>query len=281
MPELHTSTATQTKSLQGFRRRRFNQDSAVPVDTDLIRILVLDQSRETLEHLEKALWMWPHKVANASSVNEAVEMCQQHTPTALIAGVEFSESQPASTISTLRKELPQVPIIAIGSTSDSEIPGDIVDQGADAFLPREDLHRPTLRNLLKQVQRTLDSEDTQDLPTVPKMPLPWRESEIIGALICDISGTITDANDCIATWLGYPDTDALLGKCVWRDLLNSPADWSAWKKTAGDVAALLHQFTCMTAKNGQILWMKVEVFAAPNFPSRLQAVFVNRTELVA
>ena len=115
---------------------------------------------------------------------------------------------------------------------------------------------------------------------MPEMPLPWRESKIIGALICDISGTITDANDCIARWLEYSNADALLGKCVWRDILNSQADWSAWKNIAGDLTALLYQSITIKAKTKQLLWMKVEVFAAPNSPSHLQAVFVDQTELV-
>jgi PAS domain-containing protein len=117
------------------------------------------------------------------------------------------------------------------------------------------------------------------MPLLPKMPLPWRESSMIGALICDISGTIIDANYFMSKCLGYPEMDSLLGKCVWRDLLSSRADWSPWKEVAGDMTALLHQSIGITAKNGQILWMNVEVFAAPSFPSHLQAVFVDQTEL--
>lgn len=48
---------------------------------------------------------------------------------------------------------------------------------------------------------------------------------------------------------------------------------------ADDMTALLQQSTSITAKNGQILWMIVEVFAAPSFPSHLLAVFVDQTEL--
>jgi len=279
MPGPRTAAVSQAKSLQRFRTQLFDQAPAAPDNGGLIRVLVLDRERETLERLQNALWMWPHKVASAKSVNEAVRMCRHLTPTALIAGIKTSGNHTGNTIAKLRKELPHVPIIALGSRSDGNKPGNVLDQGADAFLAREELHRPTLHNLLKRIQRTPNAANALGFPVVPKMSLPWQESEIIGALICDISGTITDANDCFAKWLMYPDTDELLGKCVWRDLLQSRVDWSVWKKIAGDVTAILHQSTGITAKNGQILWMKVEVFAAPSFPSCLQAVFVDQTEL--
>ena len=65
---------------------------------------------------------------------------------------------------------------------------------------------------------------------------------------------------------------------MWRDILSSQAAWSAWKKIAGDMTALLCQSTSVKAKNKQLLWMKVEVFAVPSSPSHLQAVFVDQTE---
>ena len=279
MSDLRISKVSRMKSTQRFHAQRLGQEIDMPEDDGLIRILVLDHERETLERLENALWVWPHKVANAKSVDEAVKMCRHLKPTAIIAGIKFADSHNGSTITILRKHLPQVPIVALGSSSDIVTPGNILDQGADAFLPREELHGSTLHDLIRRIQRTSESANTSDFPLMPKMPLPWRESKIIGALICDISGTITDANDCIARWLQYSNADALLGKCVWRDILSSQADWSAWKKIAGDMTALLYQSISVTAKNKQYLWMKVEVFAAPSSPSQLQAVFVDQTEL--
>lgn len=279
MPRLRPSKVSQMKSLQRFRTRPFHQEPDETVNNETIRILVLDHERETLERLENALWMWPHRVVNANSVNEAVKMCRHFEPTALIAGVNFAGSHYGSTITTLRKHLPRVAIVALGSSSDNETPGDILDQGADAFLPREELHRPTLHDLLRQIQRTPESAKALDVPFIPEMPLPWRESKIIGALICDISGTIIDANDCIARWLGYSNADALLGKFVSCDILDSQGDWSAWKKIAGDMTTLLYQSTSVKAKNKQLSRMKVEVFAIPDAPSHLQAVFVDQTKL--
>ena len=267
------------KSTQKFRTQRLRQEIDMPEDDGLIRILVLDHERETLERVENALWVWPHKVANAKSVDEAVKMCRHLKPTALIADINFAGSHSGNTITTLRKHLPQVPIVALGSRSDDVTPGNILDQGADAYLPREELHRPTLHDLLRRIQRAPESIKALDFPVSPQMSLPWLDSKIVGALICDISGTIIDANHCIARWLEYSNAEELIGKKVWCDVLGSQAAWSAWKTIAGDMTALLYQSTSVKAKNKQLLWMQVEVFAAPSSPSHLQAVFVDQTEL--
>ncbi len=277
MSGLRISKVSQMKSTQRFRSQRLRQEIDMPEDDSLIRILVLDHERETLERLENALWIWPHKVANANSVDEAVTMCQHLTPTALIADIKFASSH--STITTLRKHLPQVPIVALGSSSDNETAGSVLDLGADAVLPREELHLPTLHDLLQRIQRAPESIKALDVPVGPQMSLPWRDSKIVGALICDITGAIIDVNHCIARWLGYSNAEELIGKYVWCDILDSQSDWSAWKKIAGDVATLLYQSTTIKAKNGQLLWMELEVFAAPSFPSHLQAVFVDQTEI--
>lgn len=274
-----TSKLSRRKSHQISHTRRPRKEPDVPVDDHLIRILVLDDEHETLERLENALWVWPHKVANANSVDEAVEMCRDLEPTALIVGAEFAGGPNGSTITTLRENLPQVPIVVLGSWSDKETPANIFDQGANAILPSEELHRPTLYDLLLRIQRAPESARALDIPRLPEMPLPYRESRIIGALMCEISGTIIDANDCLARWLGHSNADALIGKCVWRDVLDSQADWTAWTRIAGDMAALLYQSTTVKANNKELLPMKLEVFAAPSFPSQLQAVFVDQTEL--
>jgi hypothetical protein len=83
----------------------------------------------------------------------------------------------------------------------------------------------------------------------------------------------------LATWLGYPDTDELRRRNILHDLLKNRNDWVSWKQVAGDTSAIIHQKSAVAAKNGQILWMQLEVFAAPNHPSHLQVVFTDRTEL--
>jgi PAS domain-containing protein len=200
-------------------------------------------------------------------------------PTALVADVKFADSRSNHSISTLRKRLSCVPIIALGSGSHELASRRMLDQGADAYLPREELHRPTLYDLLQRIQREPNATSPLDHPVLPRMAVPWQKSRIVGVLVCDIAGTIVDVNHCLARWLEYSTKDEIIGKYVWGDILISKSEWSAWRKIAGDLSALLHQSTTVKARNGQLLWAKLEVFAAPSSASYLQAIFVDQTEI--
>ena len=251
------------------------------VATTHIRLLVLDRDPQTPELIENALWIWPHRIATAQSVEQAVRMCHHLAPTAIFASLDFSSPGRFSVINALRSELPNAVIIALDATDDQSDPRAAFSLGANALLHREDIQRPTLHNLLMSLQDRPDVESVRDIPAQSNMPLAWRESQIIGSLICDIGGTITSANKCLANWLGYSTPNLLLGKSVWRDIMETPDDYAAWKQIGGDLDSILHQPISVKSKNKQLLWMKVQVFAAPNAPSNLQAAFVDQTELAS
>lgn len=67
-------------------------------------------------------------------------------------------------------------------------------------------------------------------------------------------------------------TLSLIGKSVRRDLMQNPDDWNAWTDIAGDVAASLQQTISIKSKNQRLLCLRAEVFAAPDSPTRLQAM---------
>ena len=56
MAGLRISKVSGMKSIQCFRTQRLRQAIDMPEDDGVIRILVLDHERETLERLEDALW---------------------------------------------------------------------------------------------------------------------------------------------------------------------------------------------------------------------------------
>jgi len=249
------------------------------VASGLLRILVLDDDSEIVGQLENALWVWPHKVALTANVEDAVRLCQHLTPSAILVAVDRREASKTKSIPVLRRRLPAVPIIAVVSREQSIAPGKFLDQGADALLNREDAHRHTLHDLLTSVQHNPCAVKTAAQTHAPKLALPWRRSEMLGALICDVKGSIIDANCALATWLGYDNAEELRVKNVLRNLRIRRSDWDFWTQVAGDTDAILHQETGVAAKNGQLLWMRLEVFASPNHPNYLQAVFVDCTEL--
>ena len=227
-------------------------------DTLPMRILVLDRHPMTLGHIVPAFGTWPHKVISVASVNDAIRWCRWFAPTAVIVPLGFPDTDDAATISTLRAGLPSVPIIALGAAADYPKLGAVLDQGADAFLSREDLEQPNSLGLVTRIQQS------------PR-------TERVGALVCDINGIIIVANECLADWLRYPSSQSLLGKCVRRDLMHCPDNWRAWAIIAAGLAVSLHQLIPIKTQNGQLLRMQVEIFAVPGSSTRLQAMLVGKT----
>lgn len=259
--------------------RRIDSQSPIGVDDNaLVRILVLDDDPGTPQLIENALWTWPHTISMAGCAADAITMCRHLEPAALIVSLDFSADRSQTLIAALRSELPNTVIVAFTASAETPDRSTLLDLGADTVLTREELQRPTLHGLLMRLRQ----EPVNGVVPVTRadvlLALPWRESKILGSLICDSGGTVTAANECLAAWLGYPQASSLLGKCIWRDLLSRPADWSPWKTVAGDMSAVVQCSTAVRARNKQLLWMDIEVFAAPNSPTEIQAVFVDKSE---
>ncbi len=247
-------------------------------DNALVRIIVLGNDPETPRLIENALWTWQHRIAMASCAADAITMCRHIEPIALIVSLDFSADRSETVIAAIRSELPTTVIVACGSSVSASIRGRLLDVGANAVLTRAELQRPTLHSLLIRLRQESPDHVVQDARVDTKMGLPWRESKILGSVICDIGGTVIAANECLAGWLGYPQPSSLIGKCIRRELLSSPADWATWKTVAGDINAIVQCLATVKASNNQSLWMEVEVFAAPNSPTNIQAVFVDRSQ---
>lgn len=279
MPGQRAASLLSERPTSGRGRTKQPKVGRALQDNTLVRLLVLDKNPKTPQQIENALWIWPHKITTASTVKNAVKLCQHLSPAALIVSLDFPSKHNTGIIGALREEIPKAAIIAVGTAEQTVSPGPILDLGANAVITREELQRPTLHDLLIRIRNQPDDDDAPIISPEVTMALPWRDSQIVGSLVCDIKGTVTCANDCLATWLDYPEASALHGKCIWRDILNCPTDWTPWKTVAGDMTALLHHSVTVKASNDQLLWMCVEVFASPNSPTDIQAIFVDQSEL--
>ena len=267
------------RNIQSMRLQRSIEFDGADDASGLIRVLVIDDDREIVDQLENALWVWQHKITHISSVDDAVRLCKHMTPKAILVALDGSTTNRVRAVPALRRRLPSVPVIGIVSPRQYAEPGKFLDQGADALLLREDAHRPTLHDLLMSVRRNPAPAAVSARNDGLELTLPWRNSRMLGALVCDISGSIADANLMLARWLGYPSPDEMRGRNVPRHILSDPDDWSNWVQVAGDTRALLHHRTSIVSLNGQQLWVELEVFAAPRHPSHLQAVFMDRSEM--
>ena len=254
-------------------------DSAVS-DGSLVRLLVLDDQPQTVEHIENALWVWPHRITRTNCLREAVSMCQHQTPMAILVSLTAEANSHGRLIADLRHALSRIPIVAIGTPETVRDPGTILEQGANAILSRENLQLPSLHELLMRLPVSVCDTQSSQLSDQVVMPFPWCNSEILGSLICDIRGKVVCANKHLADLLGYQKPDDLNGLCVTRDILCSAEDWASWKSVAGNTKKILRQSATIKSKNQQPLFMSIETFALAQSPNKVQAVFVDLSNLM-
>lgn len=238
-----------------------------------MRMVVLDDGHDLVERMENALWVWPHKLLAAAHVEEAIEICKQETVAAILIAVDRNKMREAKSIPALRRRLPEVPIVAVVSAEQATSAQRYLEQGADALLQREDADRPILHDFISGLVRGRADSRPGRRSASFVLGRPWRQSEIVGALICDSKGTVLDANGTLATWLGYEDVEALRGRSFPCDVLADRDDWTGWLQVAGDTAAFLQSEAGIITRDGRPLRLYAEVFAAPGCPSHIQAVF--------
>ena len=242
-----------------------------------MRILVVDPDPRTVEQINDVLWVWPHKVAFTESVAEAIHVSGEFSPSIAIVAIDFPLTISGTSISALQVDLPKIPIIALGVAANYAQLDTFFEQGAAGFLQRKDLHRNTLHNFLAKIQLGSQNDRARQSPTPIELSQPWRDSQLIGALICDIKGTIIAANGFLASSLDYADIPSLLGKNVRSDLMHCPDDWDACTCIAGDLSALLHQPVTIRTQLEQLLPMEAEVFAVPESPTLLNILLIEAT----
>jgi CheY-like chemotaxis protein len=240
-----------------------------------MRLVVLDDDGDVVQRIENALWMWPHKLQTAAHIEEAIGLSEQEPPAAILISIDRNKVREAKSIPLLRRRLPQVPIVAVISQDQASSSQRYLEQGADALLLRDDADRPTLHDLISGLARVRDESPEGRRPPLPGLARPWRQSTIVGALICDAKGTVVDANVTLAGWLGYEGADALRGRSFRRDVLADGDDWARWIEVAGDTAAFMHTDATVVTRDGQALSLYAEIFAAPGCPNHIQAVFKN------
>jgi CheY-like chemotaxis protein len=116
-------------------------------------ILIADDDATTLRLLAAAVQQAGHRVVPAMDAMQAVRAAHKEHPAAIImdvmmpagSGLNALKQIKASTLTQL------IPVIAVSSSTDPEVPGKMLAAGADEFLPKPvDLQRltETLRRLL-------------------------------------------------------------------------------------------------------------------------------------
>lgn len=263
----------------GTARELRAQHSIVDRTDKSIQLIVLDDDDQLLRAVEDSLWMWPRQVVAADHIEDAIKLCQASPPDAILIAIDRSAMRETKALPALRRRLPKIPIVAVVSIEQSTRPGQYVESGADALLLREDAHRPALYTLLQRIQRPSTANETVASSRLPKLELPWANSRLLGALICDSSGAIVDANREIARMLRYDNVETLRSQNVGRDILANPQHWESWVEVAFDSTMLCHRNVPLSTADGRVVCAEIEVFALPSDPQFLQAAFVGVGDL--
>ena len=256
--------------------RRNSQESLHETSAGILRIVILDANPQTAEQVERGLWIWPHRIAVVTDIAAALHAFEEMRPDAIIASIDLKEK---NAIQRLRRELPTASIVALTEESDPTDPQVIFSAGANAIVTRGTLQDPTLHNRLMNARTAAENCRFVDDTFSQRLAMPWRDSQVFGALQCDVDGRISAANERLSDMLGYSSAAEFSGLSVRDDLLTEEADWQPWRAICGDMLAVLSQKANVKTRAGKMLWMDIEIFAVPEHPTLLQAVFVDQSEL--
>jgi DNA-binding response OmpR family regulator len=255
------------------RDPNFRWDADAGVDS----ILLLDHREDTVGAVESALWMRPHHVHIVATAREAIRICDHFTPNALIVAADNRETGNRQIMANLRKAIPQVPIIALSPHSAAAALCELIVQGADAALYREQAIIPALHNLLGRVRHNHSEVHWPGNFPAPRLRQPWLDSATVGALVCDFSGTVIDVNQRLATWLGYHDCANLIGKVVWKNLLYCAKGWGEWSQVVDRAARFVPGSWTVKGPMGRILTMQIDVFSSAATSKYLQVSLLDQS----
>ena len=248
-------------------------------DAGVVSILLLDHRKDTVGAVERALWMRPHHVHIVAVAREAIRICDHFMPNALIVAADNGETGNRQITANLRKAIPQVPIIALSSHSAPAALCGLIVQGADAALYREQAIIPALHNLLGRVRHNHSEVHWPGNFPAPRLRQPWLDSATVGALVCDVSGTVLDVNQRLATWLGYHDCANLIGKVVWQNLLYCAKGWGEWPQVVDRVARFVPGSWTVKGPMDRILTMQIDVFSSAANSKYLQVSLLDQSKI--
>lgn len=123
------------------------------------KILLADDDKVTLGILGASLQHEGYRVATAMDAMQVVMAAHRNEPDVIILDVMMPAGGGLDALKKLKSATGTqlIPVIAISSSPDPEIPAKAIALGAEAFLPKP-LHFPDLRKLLQRLLASSDPE---------------------------------------------------------------------------------------------------------------------------
>ena len=243
---------------------------------DFLRVLVIAESASLCKDVDRALWIWPHRVATAVDWAGAIRVSKEFRPAVVCAPLPQSDRD-NDLCRHLREQHTDIPII--GYAEDEAERNTLLRAGVvDIAVHPSELSEPSVTGLLEQAIVLCRSRAGGSLGSERHIVAPMRRSRMIGSIVVTAAGVVQCANACVTKWLGYPDASHLVGINFADKHLKRTSDWTALAKVAGDKEALVHAEVSALDVDGRWVAFRAEVSAEPACLMLLRVLFLDETK---
>lgn len=198
------------------------------------RILLIESDEEIAKLVANAIrGARELTLERAATLAAGLERLSASAVRLVVVGAELPDGRGAPTVRSLRKMLPEVPILVLGDISEPEAVR-LATAGAQACLQRKALTQTTLQ---RAMSRALANPARAPAPPSGPAAKPISRLAVsltIGTLRVANDGTVRGANPAITRMLGYRVTNELLGQPL-SQLLAHDMDWPAIRDGAAAV----------------------------------------------
>ena len=202
------------------------------------RLLAVDDSITYLQELGSQLRQEGYDVVLAASGEEALELLAVQPVDCILLDLIMPGLSGQDTCRRIkqRAEWRNIPVVMLTARDDRDAMIEGINAGADDYIAKSadfDVLKARLRAQLRR--KHFEDENRRIREELVRRETEARfqrliHSNIIGVILGDIGGRLTDANDTFLTMLGYSRAELKSGKLRWDE--QAPSEWREQAKTA-------------------------------------------------
>jgi PAS domain S-box-containing protein len=202
------------------------------------RLLAVDDSITYLQELGSQLRQEGYDVVLAKSGEEALELLEVQPVDCILLDLIMPGLSGQDTCRRIKQrvEWRNIPLVMLTARDDRDGMIEGINAGADDYIAKSadfDVLKARLRAQLRR--KHFEDENRRIREQLVRRETEARfqrliHSNIIGVILGDIGGRLTDANDTFLTMLGYSRAELESGKLRWDE--QTPSEWREQTKTA-------------------------------------------------
>ena len=202
------------------------------------RLLTVDDSITYLQELGSQLRQEGYDVVLAKSGEEALELLEVQPVDCILLDLIMPGLSGQETCRRIKQrvEWRNIPLVMLTARDDRDGMIEGINAGADDYIAKSadfDVLKARLRAQLRR--KHFEDENRRIREQLVRRETEARfqrltHSNIIGVILGDIGGRLTDANDTFLTMLGYSRAELESGKLRWDE--QAPSEWREQTKTA-------------------------------------------------